>query len=182
MTARASLIELLKEKSVRYGEFTLASGKISDLYIDARLATMSPEGLALIGPLALATVRRMKWNADSIGGLTLGADPIAYAAAYASVANPPVLRAFTVRKEPKQHGARKLIEGPFKKGDRAVVIEDVVTSGASALRAIEAVREAGGNVVGVMALVDRHEGGTEALKAAGFSLVSLVNGDELRQR
>src|SRR5437016_13097672 len=124
MTARASLIELLKEKSVRYGEFTLASGKISDLYIDARLTTMSPEGLALIGPLVLATVRRMKWNADSIGGLTLGADPIAYAAAYASVSSPPQLRAFTVRKEPKQHGTRKLIEGPFKQGHRAHVIKD----------------------------------------------------------
>jgi orotate phosphoribosyltransferase len=182
MTARASLIQLLKERSVRYGEFTLASGRISDLYIDARLTTMSPEGLALIGPLVLATVRRMKWNADSIGGLTLGADPIAYAAAYASVASPPQLRAFTVRKEPKQHGTRKLIEGPFKQGDRAVVIEDVVTSGASALRAIDAVREAGGTVVGVVALVDRHEGGTEALKAAGFSLVGLVDGDELRPR
>ena len=182
MTARASLIELLKEKSVRYGEFTLASGKVSDLYIDARLTTMSPEGLALIGPLVLATLRRMKWNADSIGGLTLGADPIAYAAAYASVSSPPHLRAFSVRKEPKQHGTRKLIEGPFKKGDRVVVIEDVVTSGVSALRAIDGVREAGGTVVGVMALVDRHEGGTEALKAAGFSLVSLVDGDELRPR
>jgi orotate phosphoribosyltransferase len=75
-----------------------------------------------------------------------------------------------------------LIEGPFKKGDRVVVIEDVVTSGVSALRAIDGVREAGGTVVGVMALVDRHEGGTEALKAAGFSLVSLVDGDELRPR
>jgi orotate phosphoribosyltransferase len=182
MTARASLIELLKGKSVRYGEFTLASGKISDLYIDARLTTMSPEGLALIGPLVLATVRRMKWNADSMGGLTLGADPIAYAAAYASVSSPPQLRAFTVRKEAKQHGTRKLIEGPFKTGDRAVIIEDVVTSGASALRAIDAVRDAGGTVVGVMALVDRHEGGTEALRAAGFSLVSLVDGDELRPR
>ena len=180
MTDRASLIDLLKSRSVRHGEFTLASGKTSDLYVDARLTTMSPEGLALIGPLALATIRRMKWSADSIGGLTLGADPISYAVSYASFANPPALRAFTVRKEPKQHGTRKLIEGPFKKGDRVVVVEDVVTSGASALRAIEAVREAGGEVVGVLALVDRHEGGTEKLKAAGFALVSLVEADELR--
>ncbi len=181
MTDRTSLIELLKAKSVRYGEFTLASGQTSDLYIDARLTTMSPEGLPLIGRLALAAIRRMKWNADSIGGLTLGADPIAYAISYSSFENPPPLRAFTVRKEPKQHGTRKLIEGPFKKGDRVVVVEDVVTSGGSALRAIEAVREAGGEVVGVIALVDRHEGGTEKLKAAGFSLVSLVEGGELRR-
>ena len=182
MTERSSLIDLLRAKSVRFGEFTLASGTVSDLYIDARLTTMSPEGLALIGPLALATVRRMKWNADSIGGLTLGADPIAYAVSYASVASPPPIRAFTVRKEPKHHGTKKLIEGPFKQGDRVVIVEDVVTSGGSALRAIEAVRDAGGEVVGVLALVDRHEGGTEKIRAAGFSLVSLVEGDELRPR
>jgi orotate phosphoribosyltransferase len=182
MTDRASLIELLKSRSVRRGEFTLASGNVSDLYIDARLTTMSPDGLALIGPLMLATIRRMKWSPDSIGGLTLGADPIAYAVSYASNASPPQLRAFTVRKEPKLHGTRKLIEGPFKTGDRVVVVEDVVTSGSSALRAIEAVRDAGGEVVGVVALVDRHEGGTEKLKAAGFSLVALVDGEELRSR
>ncbi len=182
MTDRSSLVNLIRTKSVRFGEFILASGAVSDLYIDARLTTMSPEGLSLIGPLALATIRRMKWNADSIGGLTLGADPIAYAASYASFASPPHLRAFTVRKEPKLHGTRKLIEGPFKKGDRVVVVEDVVTSGGSALRAIEAVREEGGEVVGVIALVDRHEGGTEKLKSAGFSLVSLVEGYELGGR
>jgi orotate phosphoribosyltransferase len=182
MTDRESLVKLLRAKSVRYGEFTLASGKTSDLYIDARLTTMSPEGLALIGPMALATIRRMKWNADSVGGLTLGADPISYAVSYASFASPPHIRAFTVRKEPKQHGARKLIEGPFIEGDRVVIVEDVVTSGTSAVRAIEAVREAGGEVVGVLAIVDRHEGGTEKLRAAGFSLESLVDGDELRSR
>lgn len=181
MSERASLVELLRAKSVRYGDFTLASGRKSDIYIDARLTTMSPEGLALIGPFGLATIRRMKWSPDSIGGLTLGADPIAYAVSYASFANPPALRAFTVRKEPKQHGTRKLIEGPFKKGDRVVVVEDVVTSGESALKAIDAVREAGGEVVGVMALVDRHEGGAERIKSAGFSLVSLVEGEELRR-
>ncbi|HVT03215.1 MAG TPA: orotate phosphoribosyltransferase [Thermoanaerobaculia bacterium] len=182
MTDRELLIQLLKAKSVRYGEFTLASGRVSDLYIDARLTTMSPEGLALIGPLALATIRKMEWNADSIGGLTLGADPIAYAASYASFETPPHLRAFTVRKEPKQHGTRRLIEGPFAEGDRVVVVEDVVTSGNSALKAIDAVRAAGGVVVGVMAVVDRREGGTEKLKDAGFNLVSLVEGDELRAR
>ena len=182
MTDRTRLAELLRKKSVRFGQFTLASGAASDIYIDARLTTMSPEGLALIGPLGLAAIRRMRWNADSVGGLTLGADPIAYAISYASALNPPVLRAFTVRKEPKQHGTGKLIEGPFESGDRVVIIEDVVTSGGSALRAIEAARDAGGEVVGVVALVDRHEGGTEKIKAAGYSLVTLVEGDELRAR
>jgi orotate phosphoribosyltransferase len=182
MSERTVLIELIKARSVRYGDFILTSGRKSDVYIDARLTTMSPEGLALVGPLGLATIRRMKWNPDSVGGLTLGADPIAYAVSYASSKEPPMLRAFTVRKEPKQHGTRKLIEGPFKHGDRVVIVEDVVTSGDSALKAIDAVREAGGEVVGVMALVDRHEGGTEKLKAAGFSLVSLIEGEELRRR
>ena len=175
-------MELLKKKSVRFGAFTLASGTESDVYVDARLTTMSPEGLSIIGPLALAAIRRMRWNPDSIGGLTLGADPIAYAVSYASASSAAPLRAFTVRKEPKQHGTRKLIEGPFKQGDRVVVIEDVITTGSSALRAVEAVREAGGDVVGVLALVDRHEGGTEKIKTAGCSLVTLVEGDELRTR
>ena len=182
MTDRSSLIDLLRAKSVRLGEFTLASGAVSDLYIDARLTTMSPEGLSLIGPLALETIRRMKWSVDSIGGLTLGADPIACAVSYASFKSPPSLRAFTVRKEPKHHGTKRLIEGPFRQGDRVVVVEDVVTSGGSALRAIDAVQHAGGDVVGVLALVDRHEGGTEKLRSAGYNLVSLVDGDDLRPR
>lgn len=182
MSERDTLIGLLLAKSVRYGDFTLASGSKSDIYIDARLTTMSPEGLALIGPLALDVIRREGWAADSIGGLTLGADPIAYAVSYASFGNPPHVRAFTVRKEPKLHGTRKLIEGPFIEGDRVVIVEDVVTSGNSALRAIDAVRDAGGKIAGVLAIVDRNEGGAELLAARGFALVSLVQGRELRGR
>ena len=108
--------------------------------MDARLTTMSPEGLAVIGPLALAAIReRALASADAVGGLTLGADPIAYATALASVQSPPLVRAFTVRKEAKQHGTGRLIEGPMREGDRVVVIEDVITTGGSALRAAEAI-------------------------------------------
>ncbi len=140
---------------------------------------MSPEGLALIGPLALAEIRRAGWRADSVGGLTLGADPVAYAIAYASAGDPPTIRAFTVRKEAKAHGTGKLIEGPYREGDRVVVIEDVITTGGSALRAVEAVRAAGGAIAGVLALVDREEGGREALESAGLPVRSLALASEI---
>lgn len=139
---------------------------------------MSPDGLAAIGPLALEAMREAGWRADAVGGLTLGADPIAYAIAYASTldeahAGAPV-RAFTVRKEAKQHGTGRLIEGPFRQGDRVVVIEDVITTGGSALKAVEAIRAAGGEILGVLALVDREEGGREALERAGLSVRALA--------
>lgn len=177
--SRDRLLTLLAERSARRGSFTLASGRQSSLYIDARLTTMSPEGLALIGPLALREIRRAGWQADAVGGLTLGADPISYAIAYASAGDPPMLRAFTVRKEAKAHGTGRLIEGPYREGDRVVVIEDVITTGGSALRAVEAIRGAGGTVVGVLALVDREEGGREALVSAGLTVRSLVVASEI---
>ena len=180
MTAsRDRLLTLLAERSARRGTFTLASGRQSSLYIDARLTTMSPDGLALIGPLALAEIRRAGWTVDAVGGLTLGADPISYAIAYASAGDPPMLRAFTVRKEAKAHGTGKLIEGPFRESDRVVVIEDVITTGGSALRAAEAIRSAGATISGVLALVDREEGGREALDAAGLAVRSLALASEI---
>lgn len=181
----AQLVELLVHRSARRGHFTLASGKTSDLYIDARLTTMHPDGLALIGPLALAAIEGSEWgrSVTAIGGLTLGADPISYAISYASVldrarrpamSRRPPLRAFTVRKEAKTHGTGKLVEGPFEVGDRVAIIEDVITTGGSARRAIDAVRAAGGDVAGVLALVDRDEGGRQAIEAAGLPVIALV--------
>lgn len=139
---------------------------------------MSPEGLVVIGSLGLRTIRD-NWTVDSVGGLTLGADPISYAISYASGLTDQPLRAFTVRKEAKTHGTGKLIEGPFLAGDRVVVIEDVITTGGSALKAVAAVRSAGGTVAGVLALVDREEGGREAIEAAGITVVALVTAQEL---
>src|SRR5687768_11986388 len=147
------LIAMLAERSARRGHFTLASGRQSTLYIDARLTTMSPDGLALIGPLGLQALLSAGWPVDAIGGLTLGADPVTYAIAYASAVAGAPLRAFTVRKEAKAHGTGRLIEGPFRSGDRVAVIEDVITTGGSALRAAEAIRAGGGVVLGVLALV-----------------------------
>ena len=174
-----ALRTLLAARSARRGQFTLASGRVSTLYIDARLTTMSPEGLSLIGPLGLGALRDTGWRVDAVGGLTLGADPIACAISYASALAGAPVRAFTVRKEPKSHGTGQLIEGPFRAGDRVAVVEDVITTGASALRAAEAVRGAGGQVVGVLALVDREEGGRETLERAGFEVRSLTRARDI---
>lgn len=179
MTDHSRLVTLLAAQSAKRGRFTLASGKTSTIYIDARLTTMSPEGLSLIGPLGLAALRRAGWKIDAVGGLTLGADPVSYAISYASASSDKPLRAFTVRKEMKTHGTGRLIEGPFISGDRVAIVEDVITTGGSALRAIEAVRKEHGIVVGVLALVDREEGGQEAIEAAGVEVMSMVRASEI---
>jgi orotate phosphoribosyltransferase len=179
MTDHQSLVQLLARKSVKRGRFTLASGKISDIYIDVRMTSMSPEGLSQIGPLALHAIRSTGWPVDSIGGMTLGADPIAYAISYASSLDTSPLRAFTIRKNTKLHGTRKLIEGPFYRGDHVVIIEDVITTGASALQAIETVTSIGGHIEGVLALVDRKEGGRETIERKGYTVISLVSIDEI---
>lgn len=176
------MLDLLATRSARRGSFTLASGKQSNLYIDCRLTTMHPEGLSLIGPLGLQALADNGWRADSVGGLTLGADPVSYAIAYASqLASTPV-RAFTVRKEAKSHGTGKVIEGAFLATDRVVVIEDVITTGGSALRAVESVRAAGATVLGVLAVVDREEGGREAIENAGLQVASLARASEVVSR
>ena len=182
MMPHQRLLEMLATLSARTGSITLTSGRQSNLYIDARMTTMSPDGLATIGSLALAALRDSGWNPDAVGGLTLGADPVSYAIAYASALAGTPIRAFTVRKEAKSHGTGKLIEGPFRAGDRAVVIEDVITTGGSALRAVEAVRAAGGIVQGVLAVVDREEGGREALNAAGMSVIALARAADILAR
>jgi orotate phosphoribosyltransferase len=173
------LVQLLALRSARRGEFMLASGRPSTLYIDARLTTMSPEGLTIIGSLGLRALQDAHWNVESVGGLTLGADPIAYAIAYASAATDAPIRAFTVRKETKPHGMGRLIEGPFKTGDRVAVIEDVITTGASALRAAQAIRDAGGDVAGVLAVVDREEGGRQALEMNGLRVIALTRASDI---
>jgi orotate phosphoribosyltransferase len=179
MTERQHLIKLLVERSVKRGHFILASQKSSDLYIDARITTMSPEGLALIGPIAIEVMKNAGWKIDAAGGLTLGADPVAYAISVASYWNPPFIRAFTVRKNLKRHGTGKLIEGPFRAGDRVAIVEDVITTGVSALQAIAAVKSAGGEVKGVLTLVDRENGGRQTIEKNGYSVISLIRLSEI---
>jgi orotate phosphoribosyltransferase len=178
----SELVQLLASRSARRGEFTLASGRPSSLYIDARLTTMSPEGLRIIGALGLQALEDARWNVQSVGGLTVGADPIAYAIAYASATSRTPIRAFTVRKEPKTHGMAQLIEGPFELGDRVAVIEDVITTGASALKAAKAISNAGGRIAGVLALVDREEGGRQALEADGLKVIALTCASDIIAR
>jgi orotate phosphoribosyltransferase len=175
----AALDRLLLERSVQRGQFVLASGRTSNFYIDCRLTTMSAEGLNLIGRLGLAAIREKGWSPRAIGGLTMGADPVAYAIAAQTVAFPPVVNGFSVRKEAKAHGTGRRVEGNFSVGDAVVVVEDVITTGGSALKAIEAVREEGGTVLGILAVVDREEGGREALEAAGHSVVALTTATRL---
>ena len=182
MTSHDELVQILATRSARLGEFTLASGARSNLYIDARMTAMSPDGLALIGPLALRTIVEAGWEPDSVGGLTLGADPVSYAIAYASALAGTPVRAFTVRKEAKAHGTGKRIEGPFREGDRVVVVEDVITTGGSALKAIDAIRAAGATILGVIALVDREEGGRETIERAGYPVRTLARASEIVAR
>ena len=169
------LHELLLEKSVRRGDFMLASGKRSSYYIDARLTTMSGRGQVLIGRLGLDAIDDAGWSPRSVGGLTLGADPIASAIAHAASHAGRTIDAFTVRKEAKGHGAGKLIEGSFESGYDVVIVEDVITTGDSALRAAASITAAGGTVLGVLAVVDRGEGGRERIEAAGYEVRSLAD-------
>jgi orotate phosphoribosyltransferase len=179
MTDHDRLVRLLAERSARRGNFTLASGRQSTLYIDARLTTMTPDGQQLIGRLGLQLVREAEWRCDAVGGLTLGADPIAYAICHASASSGQPVRSFTVRKEPKAHGTGKQIEGPVSSGDHVVVVEDVITTGGSAAKAIEAIRREGITPVAVLALVDREEGGREHLETLGLPVRSLVTASQI---
>src|SRR2546430_8045146 len=161
------LRELLRERSVTRGEFVLASGGRSTFYIDARRTTMAAEGLAVIGALALERLAALGWRRDVVGGLTLGADPVAFAIAGASrgPGRGRTIDAFSVRKEAKTHGTGKRIEGRFAPGAAAVIVEDGVPTGRAGLDAIGAVETAGGRVLGGLAAVDRGEGGLGALEA-----------------
>lgn len=176
---RLELARLLSEMSVRRGEFTLASGRRSSLYVDARRTTMSGAGQRLIGRLGLRTLRDRRWDADAVGGLTLGADPVAYAIAHAAALEGAALDGFTVRKQPKDHGAGRQIEGPLEPGQRVVVVEDVVTTGGSALRAIDTLRQFGAEILGVLAVVDREEGGRRRIEESGYDLAALFGVGEL---
>lgn len=182
LTQRDQLHALLLERSVRFGDFILASGKRSSYYIDARLTTMSGQGQVLLGRIGLQLLDHHGWNAQALGGLTLGADPIAYAVAHAATLQGRTLDAFTVRKEAKAHGAGRLIEGGFEPGMSVVVVEDVITTGESALRALHAVRSAGGQVLGVLAVVDREEGGRERIESEHVAVATMFTASQLTNR
>jgi orotate phosphoribosyltransferase len=174
-----ALIDLIRARSVRYGDFVLASGARSHVYIDCRPTTMSAAGQRLIGDLGLAAIRLAGWTPAAVGGLTMGADPVAYAIAAASADAATPIDAFSVRKQPKDHGTGRRIEGNFAPGSRVVVIEDVITSGGSALDAVRAVEDEGGVVLGVLAVLDREAGGRERIEATGVLVRSLLSVTDL---
>ena len=179
MNDRGRLLALLLERSFRTGDFVLASGERSSYYIDCRTTTTHAEGQALVGRMGLALLRSAGLAPAAVGGLTMGADPVAYAIAHASWLAGDSVHAFSVRKEPKAHGTGKRVEGCFAAGDRVVVVEDVVTSGKSALQACEAVEAEGGTVLGVIALVDREGGGREAIEDRGYTVHTIFRVGEL---
>ena len=158
------LQDILRQKSLRLGDFTLSSGKKSSYYLDCRMTTLDPRGAWLIGELILDSIRRHNIVADAIGGLTMGADPIATSVAVVSALKGTPLPAFIVRKETKGHGTQKSIEGyDGKPGSRVIVVDDVCTTGDSILKAAEKAEEAGYTVVAAFCVVDREEGGTELI-------------------
>ncbi len=169
-----TLLKLLYENSFRYSKdgFTLSSGKKSDVYIDVKKTVLAPEGLDAVGRVFYENIKDD--DIDGIGGLTLGADPIAYSAALISKLNGKPIHVFIVRKEEKKHGTQKLIEGSLTKGAKVIVIDDVVTTGGSTIDAIKKAEEAGFIITKVLALIDREEGGSENIKKeTGLELESI---------
>ncbi len=182
------MLALLTEKSVLHGTFTLASGAQSDLYVDARVTTLDPRGALLIGRVGWQLVKRTaetrNVRVDAIGGLTMGADPVALSIGIASRIDDSqnTLQVFTVRKAAKDHGRQKRIEGNFAKGDSVVVVDDVITTGGSTLQAIDAIEEAGGRVAFVLVLMDRQEGGRAAIEQRGHAVVSIFTRADLLRK
>ncbi len=167
-TDRKRLLALLKEHSLMFGDFTLASGQKSHFYFDSKKTTLRPEGAYLVAAEMLQMLSEKRIDADAVGGLTLGADPIVCPIAALSHTIGSPIRAFIVRKEAKDHGTTRQIEGDLEPASKVVVIDDVVTTGGSTLKAIEAVETAGHEVVAVLCIVDREQGGAEALSRWPF--------------
>ena len=181
-TLKDRLKELLIEKSVKYSDtpvFQLASGRMSDFYVDCRKVTHNAEGKYLIGNMIFDLIQALP--VDAIGGLTMGADPIASAVAYTAFLNKKKINSFVIRKERKEHGLKKLVEGDVQAGDRVVIVDDVITTGGSTIRAIEAAREEGLEVVKAVVLVDREEGGREEIVKYISSVEALFTKTELME-
>ncbi|MBI5017175.1 MAG: orotate phosphoribosyltransferase [Deltaproteobacteria bacterium] len=178
---RAELLALVREKSYQDRAVTLASGKPSTFYVDGKQTSLHPRGAYLIGRLFVDRLARFG-PLDGVGGLTLGADPLATATSLVSGLEGDGVAGFIVRKEPKGHGTQSWIEGKgnLPAGGRVVILEDVVTTGGSSLKAIERVEAEGYRVLGVLALVDREEGGREAFERGGYRFEALFTKSEIR--
>ena len=181
MQMRQRLKELLLKKSYRQGRIKLTSGKVSDFYIDGKQTTLDAEGAYLCGRLLFGLISSHGEKIDGVGGMTLGADPLVTSVSIVSYLEGASLPAFIVRKEPKSHGTENYIEGKenLSAGARVALLEDVVTTGGTLLQVIERVKSQGFEVGLVATIVDRQEGGVEALAAKGYKLLSLFTREEL---
>ena len=178
-SSRQDLLRLLAHKSFRLGEFKLSSGGTSDYYIDCRTTTLDAKGSRLTGEVFFDAIRQQGWKPQAIGGLTMGADPIVVAVSVVS----GELHGFLVRKAEKQHGTGQRIEGFRQKGARVVIVDDVCTTGASTVQAIEAAREFGFEIAGVMCLVEREEAKSRPSvekAAAGAPFISVFTASDVR--
>jgi orotate phosphoribosyltransferase len=182
---KTELLGILMEKSVRHGTFTLSSGAISDLYVDAKLTTSDPRAALLVGAAGWEIVKQtsdeLNKRVDSIGGLTMGADWVALSIGIAAQLDSDLneIKTFSVRKDAKKHGLHKLIEGNFESGDSVVVVDDVITTGDSTIKAIDAIKAAGGHVAFVVVLVDRQEGGSDKIKNLGHKVAPIFTRADL---
>ncbi len=180
MNLKERLLFLLKEKAYRKGKVILTSGKESDFYIDCRPVTLHPEGGYLVGKLFYELIKSSPGKIQGVGGLTMGADPIASAISLISYLEGDPICAFIIRKEPKKHGRSLWIEGidNLNEGSEVAIVEDVVTTGGSTIKAIERALEEKLKVVKVLAIVDRNEGGRENIKKYGYELESLFSKED----
>ncbi|KJS56271.1 orotate phosphoribosyltransferase [Streptomyces rubellomurinus subsp. indigoferus] len=172
---RDALLAQIKDKAVVHGKVTLSSGKEADYYVDLRRITLDGQAAPLVGRVMLDATSHLEY--DAVGGLTLGADPVAAAMLHAAAARGRELDAFVVRKAGKAHGLQRRIEGPDVKGRRVLAVEDTSTTGGSVLTAVEALREAGAEVVGVAVIVER--GGQAAVEAQGLPYVTAYTAADL---
>jgi orotate phosphoribosyltransferase len=176
MGERGRLLSILKSLSYEEGEFILKSGKKSNFYIDARETTLNPEGMYLAGEIIYKMVREIP-GVEAAGGVSVGADPLVCATVMSAYHRNDNLKGFFIRKEPKGHGRNLWIEGAknLKKGMNVVILEDVITTGSSSLKAVEITEQEGFNVKGIIALLDRLEGGRESIESKGYILKTIFN-------
>ncbi len=177
MSDRDLLLTQVRDKAVVHGRVTLSSGKEADYYVDLRRVTLDAEAAPLVGRVMLDLTP--DWEYDAVGGLTLGADPVATAMLHAAAAQGRRLDAFVVRKAEKAHGLQRRIEGPDVAGRRVLAVEDTSTTGGSVLTAVEALREAGAEVVGVAVIVDRSTGARQRVEEAGCDYRFAIGLDDL---
>jgi len=177
------LIDLVIERTFRFTDkptFKLASGKMSSYYFNCKPTTLNSEGMYLIGNLLYDLIKsRRSWKAKGVGGLTLGADPISNAIAHTFYLKGEQMESFVVRKEPKKHGTMLWVEGNVGKGDKVIIIEDVITTGGSTIKAIDRAKKCGLIVLGVIVLIDRQEGGKEKILAKGVKVETLLTREEI---